>query len=127
MSRIRKSLTGAAVALAVLGLSCILLIYAPAKLTASQSKATSSKTIARPRAVEISLTTSVAGGHKLCSAIWPGHFRDTLQMPDGASQATCIAWMNDIAATTYQQGCVFSDGSISLGPAGGGVPTPNCG
>lgn len=86
-----------------------------------------SKAMTSPFAAEKKLPGPVSGGQKLCSVLWPGHWRDTISMPPAATAPSCTAWEADTAATQYQLGCVFADGSISLGPANGGAPSPNCG
>ena len=89
---------------------------------------TSTTTVTHAIAREVKLTTGkFEGGQKLCSSIWPGHFRDTVPMPPAAGGDACRSWMNITGGTTYQQGCMFSSGAVSMGPVGGGVPTPNCG
>jgi hypothetical protein len=114
------------VAVLAVALGSALLVHAQEKVAPVLPTTSSTKTL-RPQAIEKKLSGTYTGGRKLCSAIWPGHFRDTLQMPDASKQAACVAWMNLTAGTAYQQGCIFGDGSISMGAAGGGIPTPNCG
>lgn len=71
-------------------------------------------------------TAPASQGNKLCSVVVPGSWRDTINMPAASTASSCSAFMSKTAATTYQLGCVFSDGSISLG-TGTGTPSPNCG
>jgi hypothetical protein len=73
-------------------------------------------------------TKAVSGtGQKLCSVIVPGNWRDTINAPPGSTLSSCIRFMNITIASTLQLGCIFPDGSVSLGPNGGGAPSPNCG
>ena len=75
-----------------------------------------------------SLTTKPPGkGQKLCSVFAPSNWRDTIDVPATATLPSCIRFMNITAATTLQLGCIFADGSVSLGTPGGGAPSPNCG
>lgn len=108
--------------LMLIGVALILavVVLTPARPAAAQSP---QHAIAK----EVKLSAKVEGGQKLCSSIWPGHFRDTVPMPPGATASACQSWMKTTGGTTYQQGCMFSTGDVSMGPVGGGVPTPNCG
>jgi hypothetical protein len=115
------------VAALAIALNAAVFVHAQEKAAPVLPATSSPRAALRPQAIEKKLTGNYSGVRKLCSAIWPGHFRDTLQMPVASSQAACVAWMNLTAGTTYQQGCIFSDGSVSMGPADGGIPTPNCG
>jgi hypothetical protein len=71
-------------------------------------------------------TSASSKGQKLCSVVVPGQWRDTINMPAASTASSCSAFMSQAGANTYQLGCVFPDGSISLGQATG-TPSPNCG
>lgn len=64
-------------------------------------------------------------GQKLCSVVVPNLFRDSILAPAGWQAADCVTFMNAVAATNYQLGCVF-ESLLSMGPLGGGAPSPNC-
>lgn len=68
-----------------------------------------------------------ARGTKLCSVFQPGNWRDTINVPSGATPSGCRDFMNVTKATDFQLGCVRGDGRVALGPPGGGLPDPNCG
>lgn len=87
----------------------------------------SQKTAKPPAAEKKANATLTSDNIKLCSAINPNNFRDTIPMSASAQEADCQDWPDLIGATTYELGCSFSDGTLSLGPSGGGAPTPNCG
>jgi hypothetical protein len=67
------------------------------------------------------------GSGKLCSAVNPSNWRDTVPMPDAATEAACQSWKTVVGASTYQLGCMSASGTVDLGPDGGGAPSPNCG
>jgi len=66
------------------------------------------------------------GGTKLCSAVEPGNFRDTISVSSAWSAGTCQNYANSVRAQQYQLGCTFSN-AFSWGSANGGTPNPNCG
>jgi hypothetical protein len=57
-------------------------------------------------------------GCKLCSAIDPSNFRDTVTVATTWTPATCRAYAIDIAATFWQLGCMTSNAFLF----GAGVP-----
>ena len=65
-------------------------------------------------------------GAKLCSAVVPGNFRDTISVPSGWSAGTCQQYKSSVGAEVYQLGCTFNN-SFSWGRFSGGTPNPNCG
>lgn len=69
---------------------------------------------------------ALGAGQKLCSVVTPNNWRDTINVPPGATLSSCIRFMQITGASTLQLGCIFSNGEVSLGPAGGGTPLPNC-
>jgi len=66
------------------------------------------------------------GGQKLCSAIVPGNWRDTILVSNEWKPETCASFGYAIGATQFQLACVFPD-SFSWGGVNGGAPEPNCG
>lgn len=71
---------------------------------------------------------ALTGNHKVCSAIVPDKFRDSIEVDDGWSSTTCFGWAQGVTAGTgtWQMGCLFTNG-FSWGGGGGGIPSPNCG
>jgi hypothetical protein len=68
----------------------------------------------------------VSTGQKLCSAFAERNFRDTINVPPGATRAFCERFRILISASNIQLGCIFPNGSVIFG-AVGGTPEPNCG
>ena len=71
-------------------------------------------------------TQALSGTHKLCSAITPNNWRDTIEVEDAWAKSTCQSWASSIAAPQWQVGCVFDSG-FSWGGVNGGTPGVNCG
>lgn len=69
---------------------------------------------------------TLSGGQKLCSAIVPNIFRDSVIVPQSWQPEQCRLFAGQVGGLQYQLGCVFSDG-VKLGGANGGFPSPNCG
>lgn len=65
-------------------------------------------------------------GQKLCSAVLPGNWRDTVMVPSTWTKTTCADYKTQQAATNYQLGCIFDTG-FSWGTIDGGIPLSNCG
>src|SRR4051812_29893675 len=107
----------------------VLVVMAAGSVLVERANASDTKPAVKvsPFATEVKLAKPATGGQKLCRVLWPGHWRDTISMPPLATVASCQAWEANTAATQYQLGCVFADGSTSLGPANGGAPSPDCG
>ena len=61
-------------------------------------------------------TATGFGSGKLCSAIQPANWRDTVPMPDAATEAACQSWKALVGASTYQLGCMSATGTVDLGP-----------
>jgi hypothetical protein len=71
-------------------------------------------------------TQALTGAHKICSAITPENWRDTIEVEDAWSMSTCRNWAGSIGAPQWQVGCVFDNG-FSWGGTNGGAPSFNCG
>jgi hypothetical protein len=73
---------------------------------------------------------ALTGRHKVCSAVAPGNYRDSIEVDDNWSITTCVGWVQSVNAglsgSTGQLGCLFDNG-FSWGSQGFGVPSPNCG
>lgn len=69
---------------------------------------------------------TLLGGQKLCSAIVPAVFRDSVIIPQSWKPEQCRNFSEQVGGYQYQLGCVFSDG-VKWGSANGGLPSPNCG
>ncbi len=68
---------------------------------------------------------------KVCSAIDPSNFRDTVIAGKDWTAETCQSYAAAIAAPNHQLGCITNDGFV-FGAAGDAltlatVPNPNCG
>lgn len=64
-------------------------------------------------------------GSKLCSAVTPDNWRDTINVPDGWVADDCRKFMQSVAANTFFVGCL-DDAGVRFGAAGGAAPSPNC-
>ena len=71
-------------------------------------------------------TQALTGTHRVCSAIAPGNWRDSIIVDSGWSNLTCAGWAGSVGASTHQLGCLFDTG-FSWGAGAGGLPSPNCG
>lgn len=71
-------------------------------------------------------TQALTGTHKVCSAVVPGNFRDSIEVDNGWSAFTCLGWVQSVGGTAWQLGCLFTNG-FSWGASNGGIPGPNCG
>ncbi len=69
---------------------------------------------------------AVARPQKVCSAFTPYEYRDSISVPHTWSAAACNGLRLKWELASYQLVCLFPDGSMSIGKAGGGIPTPNC-
>src|SRR3954468_4113323 len=73
---------------------------------------------------------ALTGVHKVCSAIVPSNYRDSIEVDNNWSITTCIGWVQSVNAgspgSTGQLGCLFDNG-FSWGSQGFGVPSPDCG
>jgi hypothetical protein len=80
----------------------------------------------------------IAGGQKVCSAVVPDVFRDSINVPASWTAETCAEWARSIRAQDYQLGCFFETRKNSPGFAWGdsaalngnhraSVPSANCG
>jgi hypothetical protein len=75
---------------------------------------------------------ALTGNHKICSAIVPSNYRDSIEVDDTWTASTCLSWANSVNAgapgATWQLGCLFPT-SFSWGSQGGGAPPSqsNCG
>lgn len=65
--------------------------------------------------------------HKLCSAVFPGNWRDTMVVPNSWSASTCARWASSQSATDWQLACSFTNNFSWGGFNGTSVPSPNCG
>jgi hypothetical protein len=75
-------------------------------------------------------------GTKICSAVLPGNWRDTLSIPAAWTAANCSAWAATTGVRDYQIGCLFSPAAGIPAYSWGGLtsigspvalPEPNCG
>lgn len=71
-------------------------------------------------------TQALTGVQKICSAVSPDNWRDTIEVGDGWTNLACRGWAQSVGAPTWQVGCFFDSG-FSWGAASGGLPNPNCG
>jgi hypothetical protein len=71
-------------------------------------------------------TQALTGLHKVCSAITPDNWRDSIEVDDGWSGTTCHGWAASISASQWQLGCLSTSG-FSWGYVNGGIPSSNCG
>jgi hypothetical protein len=73
---------------------------------------------------------ALTGVHKVCSAIAPGNYRDSIEVDNNWSITTCVGWVHSVNGglpdSTGQLGCLFDNG-FSWGSQGFGVPSSNCG
>jgi len=65
--------------------------------------------------------------HKMCSAISPGLFRDTIIVDDNWGGFRCQGWAASIGASQYQLGCMSDFGYTWAPCVNGCFPSPNCG
>lgn len=64
---------------------------------------------------------------KLCSAVSPGNWRDTITVPSTWTRANCGSYAAGVGATSWQVACIEST-SVTWGADGGGMPAYNtCG
>src|ERR1044071_9264807 len=66
------------------------------------------------------VTQSLTGNHKVCSAVDPSNFRDSIEVDDGWSTTTCLGWTHAVGASEWQMGCLFNNG-FSWGNMNGGI------
>jgi hypothetical protein len=74
-------------------------------------------------------TQALMGIHKMCSAVVPDKYRDTIIVDDTWTASTCFSWARsvNVGIGTWQLGCLLP-GAFTWGAPGGGPPTPsNCG
>jgi hypothetical protein len=69
---------------------------------------------------------ALTGTNKVCSAVVSGVFRDSIVVDNGWSATTCHGWAVSVGGTSWQLGCLFTNG-FAWGAANGGRPSPNCG
>src|ERR1700704_1889785 len=55
-------------------------------------------------------TQALTGTHKICSAITPENWRDTIEVEDAWAMSTCRNWASSIGAPQWQVGCGFDNG-----------------
>ncbi|WP_225412271.1 hypothetical protein [Stigmatella hybrida] len=78
------------------------------------------------------------GGQKVCSAVVPSVFRDSINVPASWSAETCAEWARSVGGQDYQLGCFFETKRNSPGFVWGQsaslngnhratVPSANCG
>jgi hypothetical protein len=84
---------------------------------------TAAKEVAPIQAASIGPQSS---GQKLCSAVVPGGFRDSMIVPHTWKIDTCKQFQTSIGAFKFQIACVFDD-KISWGNMDGSIPDQNCG
>ncbi|RYZ44163.1 MAG: hypothetical protein EOO71_00390 [Myxococcaceae bacterium] len=79
-----------------------------------------------------------AGGQKVCSAVVPDNWRDSINVPASWGPQTCAEWARSVGAAHYQLGCFFESRrnspsfvwGESAGAGGvpqGVIPATNCG
>ncbi|MDC0712442.1 hypothetical protein POL68_28530 [Stigmatella sp. ncwal1] len=51
--------------------------------------------------------SGVAAGQKVCSAVVPSEWRDSINVPASWNANTCADWARSIGAADYQLGCFF--------------------
>jgi hypothetical protein len=64
---------------------------------------------------------------KFCRIGSAGNWVSVTIVPASWTTANCISFRNLFGVNIYELGCIFGDGSASLGQQNGGPPTPNCG
>ena len=69
---------------------------------------------------------SLTDGQKLCSAVVPYVFRDSLIVPHTWKSENCRLFSEQVGGSEFQLGCVFDDGVV-WGAANGGLSSRNCG
>lgn len=79
-----------------------------------------------PESTETTSQPLTNSPHKMCSAITGGNWRDTIIVDNGWSLTTCQGWAASVSATSWQVGCLNTNG-FSWGNGGYSVPSPNCG
>lgn len=85
-------------------------------------------------AVPASAQVACAGnGCKVCSAVNPPNWRDTIVMPNTASSAECRNFAASVAGTQWQLACMAASGHVRwangqpISDPGPAIPNPNCG
>jgi hypothetical protein len=67
-----------------------------------------------------------AGSYKVCRVWTSGQWLSTTVVPDSWTRAHCNGYRAVEGAANYDMGCLFADGSASMG-SGATFPNPNCG
>jgi hypothetical protein len=57
---------------------------------------------------------ALTGTNKMCSAVVPNQFRDTIIVPQGWTVGTCSQWAGSIGATNFNLGCQTDTGFVWL-------------
>jgi hypothetical protein len=98
-------------------------VYACTAIAPDDTGATASSS---PAAGTSQTTQALSGAQKICSAISPNNWRDSIEVNNGWAIAVCRSWTQSVGASQWQLGCV-SDTGFSWGATNGGLPSPNCG
>lgn len=79
----------------------------------------------KPATKDVAAKTGLPAPVKLCSAIVPGNWRDTIAVPDTWTVGACQTFAETVIATHYQLGCADGNGIAWGGYNNANAPAGN--